>query len=110
MATEFKPIDISNTPELVRLVEEVRATREPRVLRRDGEDLAVLTPISPTSTRRAARAKGGRVKAAVDAAAVARSRAGILAAAGSWKDVDIEAFKRYVRERRAISSRPAVEL
>jgi hypothetical protein len=110
MASELEPIDISDTPELIRLAEEVRATREPRVLRRAGEDLAVLTPVNPASTRRAGRAKGSRPRTAPSAAAIARSRAGILAAAGSWKALDIEAFKRYVRARRETSSRPPVEL
>ena len=34
--------------------------------------------------------------------------AGILAAAGSWKDIDAEAFKAYVRERRRTKNRPSV--
>jgi hypothetical protein len=110
MATEFKPLDISDTPELARLVEEVRASREPRVLRRHGEDLAVLTPVSTANPRRATRAKGDRRKTTLRAEAIARSRAGILAAAGSWKELDVEAFKRYLRERRETSSRPPVEL
>lgn len=41
---------------------------------------------------------------------VERSRAGILAAAGTWKDFDAEAFKAYIYERRRTSSRPPVEL
>lgn len=45
MAKEPKPIDISNVPEVLRIVEEVRMGSEPRVLRRDGEDVAILTPI-----------------------------------------------------------------
>jgi hypothetical protein len=31
---------------------------------------------------------------------VARSREGILKAAGSWKDIDTEAFKAYINNRR----------
>jgi hypothetical protein len=45
MAHELPSIDISDQPELVRLAEEVRATNRPRVLRRDGEDLALLVPL-----------------------------------------------------------------
>jgi hypothetical protein len=35
---------------------------------------------------------------------------GIRAAAGSWKDIDAEVFKAYIRERRKASSRPPVSL
>jgi hypothetical protein len=39
-----KPLDISNLPELLRIAQEVRDTNEPRLLRREREDLAILTP------------------------------------------------------------------
>lgn len=39
-----------------------------------------------------------------------RSKEGILEAAGSWKHVDVEAFKAYVAERRRVPSRPPVRL
>ncbi|MCL5075748.1 MAG: hypothetical protein M1136_08925 [Chloroflexi bacterium] len=51
MARELKTIDISNIPELLRIVEEVRATHEPRVLKRDNEEVAILTPTHPTKKR-----------------------------------------------------------
>ena len=44
------------------------------------------------------------------AATTAQSAEGIRQAAGSWKDVDVEAFKAYVAERRRTSSRPPVQL
>lgn len=47
MTEELKPIDISNMPELLRLAEEVHDTGEPRVLRRDSEDLVVVMPAKP---------------------------------------------------------------
>lgn len=56
MAKELKRIDISNVPELLRIVEEVRKTEEPQVLRRDSEDLAILTPMK-RPRRRAVRGK-----------------------------------------------------
>ena len=43
-------------------------------------------------------------------ALVARSREGILKAAGTWKDIDVDAFTTYVAERRRTSSRPPVRL
>ncbi len=51
MAPDY-PIDISSVPELVRMAEDVRATRRPRVLRRAGEAIAVLAPL-PATRRRA---------------------------------------------------------
>lgn len=41
---------------------------------------------------------------------VTRSIEGIKRAAGSWQDMDAEAFKAYIRERRRTSSRPLVNL
>jgi hypothetical protein len=40
-----RTIEISDIPELVRLVEEVRASGKSRVLRRDKENLAILRPV-----------------------------------------------------------------
>ena len=94
MARETKHVDIAHIPELLRLVEEVRATKEPRVLTRDREVLAVLTP---ANTRRASRP---RSKDDYEA---------FLSSLGSWHDVDTEALKSDVREARG-SNRPPVEL
>jgi hypothetical protein len=41
---------------------------------------------------------------------VARSRDGIRKAAGSWKDIDTEAFKTYIADRRHTANRPSVKL
>lgn len=46
-------------------------------------------------------------EAALDAA---RSTEGILKAAGTWQDLDAEAFKAYIRERRRASRRAPVRL
>jgi hypothetical protein len=51
MAKELKHIDISNIPELLSIAREVRSTNEPRILRQDSEDLAILTPIKPAGKR-----------------------------------------------------------
>ena len=45
MARQLRIVDVSDQPDVLRMAEEVRATREPRLLRRDGEDLAMLTPV-----------------------------------------------------------------
>jgi len=56
MTHESEAVDISDQPELVRLAEEVRSSQRARVLRRDGEDLAMLTPVEAPKTR--SRKKG----------------------------------------------------
>jgi hypothetical protein len=52
MAKEPKRIDISSIPELLSIAHEVQRTNEPRILREDSEDVAVLTPIKPVAKRR----------------------------------------------------------
>lgn len=48
MAEHPESIDFGDVPEILRLAEEVRRAGEPRVLRRDGEDLAVVVPLPAT--------------------------------------------------------------
>jgi hypothetical protein len=45
MSSNIAPIDISNMPELLDLVEEVKATKTPRELKRDNKVVAVLSPV-----------------------------------------------------------------
>jgi hypothetical protein len=88
MARELAPIDIRQVPELARLVDDVRATRQPRRIMRDGEDIALLvpTPAMPRRFRRDWRPRPEDLAAA-------------LALAGAWKDqIDPEEFKRQRRE------------
>lgn len=61
MAREPTPIDIGALPELLRIAEEVRATKQPRLLRRDSEDVALLTPVEPPLERAPAGRHGGRL-------------------------------------------------
>ncbi len=55
MAKELKPIDISDSPELLRLAEEVKRSRGPRVLVREAEELVEVRPVR---VRRKRSAKG----------------------------------------------------
>ena len=98
MPAELKSIDISDIPELVRIAEEVRDTNEPRVLRRDGEEIAVLVPVRPARKRTTKRA---RTEADYEA---------FRSAAGSWKEVDTDKLIADIYESRRRSSRPPVEL
>ncbi len=41
---------------------------------------------------------------------VTKSKEGILKAAGSWKDIDTEAFKAYIKDQRQTANRPSVKL
>lgn len=59
MTRELTPIDIRRLPELAHLVDEVRRTNTPRVLREDQEDVAVLMPLPSPPRRR----KSGAVRA-----------------------------------------------
>jgi hypothetical protein len=88
-------LEVANEPELLRLVEEVQSSSEPCMLRRNGEDVAMLLPV-----------KRRRIKAARTDADYAAFRA----AAGGWKDVDVDRFLADNQESRRISTRPPVEL
>jgi hypothetical protein len=94
----LKYIDISNVPELLSIVEEVRNSQEPRVLRRDSEDVAVLMPVPSTPQHRAKRIKS---KADYEA---------FRSAAGGWKDEDTDTLIKNIYEDRRMSNRPLAEL
>lgn len=100
MAVERETIDISNNPDLLRLVEEMRRRNAPTVLTRGAEDMAVVTPVADGATKR--RTKREKTQEDRDA---------FIQAAGSWKGlVDAEELKAYIYERRKTKNRPAVKL
>jgi hypothetical protein len=43
--TDPTPLDITNIPELVHLIEEMRAKKQPRLLKQDRESVALLMPL-----------------------------------------------------------------
>ena len=92
MAERTNVVDISDEPEIRRLAEEVRRAGEPRVLRRDGEDVAVVIPIHPPKSRR------GEHSLTEEDLAAFRS------AAGGWKDLDTDKLIENIYESRRISS------
>ena len=57
MVREAEHLDVTHAPELLRLAEEVASSREPRVLTRNGEELAVLMPARKQRPRRRAKAE-----------------------------------------------------
>jgi len=98
MAKTHEAIDISESPELLRLVDEVRSTGVPRVLKRGDEDLAVLTPVKPKSSFQWRELTEEDFQA-------------FRSAAGSWRGhIDVEEFIKDNYERRRLSSRPSVDL
>jgi hypothetical protein len=100
MERKLKPLDISALPDLLRLVDVIVEADEPLVLRRRGEDVAVLTPVVH-------RGHPGTRRPAIDDAEAERA---FLATAGSWKGlVDAEQLKARIRAERG-SDRPAPEL
>ncbi|MGH2561455.1 MAG: hypothetical protein ACRDJH_20515 [Thermomicrobiales bacterium] len=89
MASESNVIDIDKPVDLGDVVDDVRATNEPRILRRNGENVAVVTPIGPAVDH-----SPGRVKTPEDYEAFRRS-------AGGWKGlIDANTFVEEVYERR----------
>jgi hypothetical protein len=93
---DHEPIDISEMPEVGKLVEELSKSDKPRMLRRGNEDVAILTPIKEP--------KDKNRKPTPEQIAAARS------AAGSWKDFDADAFIEQVYRDRENGDRPPVEL
>jgi hypothetical protein len=98
MRRNLKRIDINTISDLRSLAEEVRTTKEPRVLRRDSEDIAILMPITSPIRR---KAKHHKTKA---------DYAAFHSAAGGWKDVDTDTLIKNIYEDRRMSNRPPVEL
>ena len=104
MNNELSPIDIGNLPDLVHLVEEVQRTHLPRVLCRDGQDVAVLAPLVPATLRKTAEQPRARRQPS------AADREAFRAAAGSWSDMDTDNLVEDIYESRRISTRPPVKL
>jgi hypothetical protein len=57
MAKEMKPVDITHTPDVLRLAEEVARSGIPYVLKKDNKDVAELRPVSSTPSRSRRRGK-----------------------------------------------------
>jgi hypothetical protein len=51
MTEQLQPIDLNTRPDLLPVVEEVEATRTPRHLQRNGQDVVVLQPAKPERRR-----------------------------------------------------------
>jgi hypothetical protein len=99
MAKEMRSIDISSVPDMVRIAEEVRTSGRPRILRRNGEDMAMVIPIAQGHKRNTKRT---RTQADYDA---------FLSAAGGWKGlIDADKLLADIYESRELSTKPPIEL
>ena len=87
------PIDITNMPDLVRIAEEVEASQQPRVLKRDNTPIALLTPVNKQPLRRT------KQKAIEET----------LALAGAWKDLPSDQLEEEL-DRIRHSSKPTPPL
>jgi hypothetical protein len=87
MSSTLSPIDISNMPDLLDLVEEVEATKKPRELMRDNKPVALLTPIVKT------KEEWEKIKATF----------------GSWSDLNPDELIANIYRRREEGSRPAIQ-
>ena len=94
--------DVSESPELLALAEEVARTDEPCVLRRGNEDVAIVTPLRTAHGKGRARLKDWRPSE--EDLAKARS------AFGAWKDVDTDKLLENIYASRDLPGRPPVEL
>jgi hypothetical protein len=99
MQEEVKHIDISHVPELMRIVEEMLASRQPRILSRDDEDVAVLMPVASAPEPPLQQEK---TRADYEA---------FLSAAGSWNGlIDPDKLIADIYESRKLSTKPPIEL
>ena len=105
MAKPMKSIDITNRPDLVAVAEEVRATGEPRLLRRNDEAVAIITPITSVRTRPPKAPAGQRLKPRKMTEADIEA---FFAAAGSWADVDTDKLIEDIYAARRVERVPDV--
>src|SRR5437763_13202336 len=100
MAHEYPVIDLNtgNVPNIAEVAEEVHRTRQPRVIRRADEDLAVIAPVKKATRRRALPKKSPEDMEV------------FWSSFESWKDVDTEQLKAANAQSRRISTKPRPEL
>ena len=92
--THIIPIDISKSPDLIRLAEEVAATRTPRKLIRGRKTVAILMPV----------AKSANISTDYDPKRVVET---LNKVAGSWADIDTDALIKHIYKARRRGSRSA---
>lgn len=97
MAQHEQTIDVSDIPDILHLAEEVHRAGERRVLRKDGEDLAMVVPLPRIRKKRFRKPTAADIEA-------------FRSAAGSWGDIDADALIAEIYATRRKSNRPPAEL
>ena len=99
MSTNLTSIDISHLPDLLRIAEEVKATKTPRELKRDSKTVAILMPVETVGKPKRKQTMSQK------------NYKKFLAAAGSLKGlIDADQLKKDIYESRQIITRPAIRL
>jgi hypothetical protein len=94
MAEHAEPIDVSDASELLELAEEVHRSRTPRILRHDGEDLAMVVPLARSRTSPLKKPTAADLEA-------------FRSAAGGWSDIDTDTLIENIYRARREGTRPA---
>jgi hypothetical protein len=99
MNSTLLPVDITTmtTADLLRLVEEINATRTPRVLKRENKTVAMLLPVAQAIKPR----KLKLTKADYEA---------FRSAAGGWKEVDTDILIQNIYATRKHRNHPSIKL
>lgn len=97
MARAISAIDVEDGPDFPRVIEEVRVTGEARLLRRNGEALAMIDPVDLVA------AFPWRRKSPADDEA-------LRSVAGSWNAIDTDRMLDEISADREIDDRPSVDL
>jgi len=101
MSTNLTSVDISTLKpsDLFRIVEEVKTTKKPRILKVRSETLAMLMPVEAIEKPKKKQTRSQK------------NYQRFLAAAGSLKGlIDAEQLKKDIYESRKIITRPAIRL
>ena len=89
-------IDISDMPDVLRLVEEANARDRPIILKRGDDELATIRPVERDVPPRK-QMTGEQIEA-------------LRSAAGSWEGFDSEAFLEQLYAERELDHRPPITL
>ena len=94
MGREIKRVAVRGDTDLMRILEEVRNDKQPRIVEREGEGLAAIIDLQDLSKVLTEEPTREDLETA-------------LKAAGAWRDIDAAALKRYIYEGRERGTRPA---
>jgi anaerobic selenocysteine-containing dehydrogenase len=94
------PLDITNMPDLVRIAEEVKATRKPRELKRENKTVAVIVPAG-AAVQRGSHLHKRTIWTGYDPQ---RVRAALKQSAGALQGVDWEELLSDLANQRAQKS------